>query len=85
MCMLPDNRLKIRIFTYSPSADSIIQQDPSFIRLSILHKIYGKHWPRSKSGLITVLEVELKQTGANSMPLFSLFLVNKTFRLLFDI
>ena len=85
MCMLTDNRLQIRIFTYSPSADSIVQQDPSFIRLSILHKIYAKYWPRPKSRLITVLEVELKQTGSNYMFLFSLFLLNKTFRLLFDV
>ena len=36
--LLPDNRLKTRIFTYSLFTDSITQQDPALIHLSILLK-----------------------------------------------
>ena len=60
MYVLPDNGLKIAIFTYSESADSIIQPGSSLIQLSIVHKTCGKDLLRSYSRLITVLEVELK-------------------------
>ena len=36
--MLPDNGLKIEIFTYSASIDLVTQPDPSLIQLFILYK-----------------------------------------------
>ena len=39
MYVLPDNRLKIEIFTYSVFSDSVIQPDPALVQLSILYKI----------------------------------------------
>ena len=59
MNVLPDNGLKIEIFTYSASIDSITQPDPALIQLSILYKISSKNFSRSYSGLITVLLGEL--------------------------
>ena len=47
MYVLPDNGLKIEIFTYSESTDSIIQPGSSLIPLSILHKTSGKDFLRS--------------------------------------
>ena len=40
MYVLPDNGLKIEIFTYSASIDSVTEPDPSLIQLSILYKIF---------------------------------------------
>ena len=60
MYVLPDNGLKTEIFTYSASADSITQQDPSLIQLLIPYKISWKGLSGSYSELITVLVVELK-------------------------
>ena len=60
ICELPDNWLKIYIFTYSPFIHSIIQPDPSLIQSSILYKTSWKDLSRSYSRLITVLIEELK-------------------------
>ena len=57
---LPDNGLKMYIFTYSLFIHSITQPDPSLIQLSILYKISWKDLSRSYSRLITVLIEELK-------------------------
>ena len=60
MYVLPDNGLKIEIFTHLASTDSITQTDPSLSQLSVLYKISGKDLSRSYSRLITVSVVELK-------------------------
>ena len=60
MYVLPDNGLKIEIFTCSLFTDSIIQPDPSLIQLSILYNISGKDLSSIYlSELITALVVEL--------------------------
>ena len=73
----------MEILTYSPSTDSIIQPDPTLIQLSILSKICWKDFLRLYLGSITVLLKELKETGANSLPVFSFCLTKLS--VLFDI
>ena len=60
MYVLPDNKLKTEILTYSASIDSIAEPDLSLIQLSILYRIYWKDLSISYSRLVTVLVVELK-------------------------
>ena len=60
MYVLPENKLKTEILTYSASIDSIAEPDLSLIQLSILYRIYWKDLSISYSRLVTVLVVELK-------------------------
>ena len=60
MYVLPENGLKIDIFTCYTSTDLITQPDPSLIQLSILYKISRKYLSSIYLELITVLIVELK-------------------------
>ena len=58
--VLSNNELKIDIFTYSASADSITQPDPSLIQLSILYKISWKDLSSMYLELVTVLTEDLQ-------------------------
>ena len=46
MYVLPNNGLKIEIFTYSASTDSITQPDSSLIQLLNLQRIYSNDLSR---------------------------------------
>ena len=74
----PDNELQIEILTYSASIDQIIQPNLSLIQLAILLETSWKELSRLDLGPIPVLIVELKQTGANSLSVLSLYLLNNT-------
>ena len=85
MYLLPDNRLKLKILTYSWCTDWITQSDSLLIQLSILHNIYGKTLSTIYLELVIVLIVELKEIGINSASPFSLYLLNKSFTVIWHL
>ena len=75
MYVLPDNGLSIGILTYSASIDSIVQSDPSLIQLS---ENFLKRFMNYISRINYCFSSRIKINRRKFLPVFSLYLLNKT-------